>query len=205
MGRDPGDDGSHADERWTPADLHPVERRPREDREAFAGSYGDDVRRWEPHARRRTPVWASAWLAIVLAALLLGLVAVAVVAPGLNQPAPSAAPVSPSPSASASAIAASPTASPVPTIAASATPLPRVIEVQVLPGDSLNSIARRYDTKARSIAFWNRDRYPSLDPESADYEPDQIQVGWTLVVYPGQIYAEAASAEPASASPSEGG
>ena len=57
-------------------------------------------------------------------------------------------------------------------------------------GESLNTIADRYHTTARSIAFWNRATYPSLDPESAAYEPDRIAVGWLLQVLPGQVYDE---------------
>ena len=33
-------------------------------------------------------------------------------------------------------------------------------------GDTLTRIARRFHTSARSIAYWNREAYPSLDPES---------------------------------------
>ena len=147
-------------------------------------------------------MWASAALAALLGAILVALVVVvAVVLPGLSSPAPSA---SPSTTASASLVAASPSAtatpSPSPTATPSETPLPSVLEVEVQPGDSLNAIADRYDTHPRSIAFWNRDRYPTLDPQSPDYEPDQIQIGWTLVVYPGQTFAEPSATAAPSAS-----
>jgi peptidoglycan/xylan/chitin deacetylase (PgdA/CDA1 family) len=57
-------------------------------------------------------------------------------------------------------------------------------------GDSLTSIARAYETTPRSIAYWNRVTYPSLDPDSADYAPNVIVVGWTLTVWPGQVVDE---------------
>jgi peptidoglycan/xylan/chitin deacetylase (PgdA/CDA1 family) len=55
----------------------------------------------------------------------------------------------------------------------------------VVAGDTLTAIAGRFGTTARSIAYWNRATYPSLDPESPTYEPDQIEVGWTLRLIPG--------------------
>ena len=39
-------------------------------------------------------------------------------------------------------------------------------------------------TTARSIAYWNRATYPSLDPESGSYRPNDIKVGWTLALIP---------------------
>jgi hypothetical protein len=144
-------------------------------------------------------VWASPLLAFLLGGLLVGLVVVAIVLPGLGRQ--TAAAPSASVSATASAVVASPSAatpSPEPTATPDPTPLPSVLEVQVQPGDSLTSIAGEYDTKARSIAFWNRDRYPNLDPDSPDYAPNRIQIGWTLVVYPGEVYEEpGASGSPA--------
>lgn len=68
-----------------------------------------------------------------------------------------------------------PTPSPEPTFAAYA----------VVAGDTLTAIARRFGTTARSIAYWNRATHPSLDPESPTYEPDRIEVGWTLQLIPG--------------------
>ena len=67
------------------------------------------------------------------------------------------------------------------------TPLPTFRAYAVVPGDTLLSIARTFDTTARSIAYWNRGTYPSLDPESDTYRPDRIQVGWTLLVIPGAV------------------
>ena len=68
------------------------------------------------------------------------------------------------------------------------TPGPSFTLHTVVRGDSLTSIARKYDTSGRSIAYWNRDEYPSLDPESADYQPNDLKRGWVLRVLPGQEY-----------------
>jgi hypothetical protein len=59
----------------------------------------------------------------------------------------------------------------------------------VRSGDNLTIIARRYHTTPRSIAFWNRDTYPSLNPESSHYAPNNLQVGWVLKVLPGGAYS----------------
>jgi hypothetical protein len=194
---EPQGGGATVEERWTPEDRYVIERQPRlPRREPPAG--------WNPPPRRRRPVWASAALAALLGAILVALVVIAaVVLPGMTSPDGSPAA---SGSASSSLVAASASATPTPspsgTAKPAATPLPSVLEVEVQPGDSLNAIADRYDTHPRSIAFWNRDRYPNLDPQSADYEPDQIQVGWKLVIYPGQTFAEpSASAAPSGSVP----
>jgi hypothetical protein len=55
----------------------------------------------------------------------------------------------------------------------------------VQAGDTLVSIARRFHTDARSIAYWNRDRYATLDPESSRYRPNSIKVGWRFQVLRG--------------------
>lgn len=70
------------------------------------------------------------------------------------------------------------------------TPEPTPISYAVVAGDTLTSIARRFGTAARSIALWNRARYPSLDPESPDYAPDRIEIGWTLTIIPGVVVDE---------------
>jgi hypothetical protein len=70
------------------------------------------------------------------------------------------------------------------------TPAPTFAVYTVSRGDNLNSVAKKYATTARSIAFWNRATYPSLDPESAGYAPDRLQVGWTLLLIPGLVYDE---------------
>ncbi len=70
------------------------------------------------------------------------------------------------------------------------TPEPSPLAYAVVAGDTLTSIARRFGTTARSIAFWNRATYPSLDPLSPTYEPDRIEVGWTLSIVPGVVVDE---------------
>jgi peptidoglycan/xylan/chitin deacetylase (PgdA/CDA1 family) len=84
------------------------------------------------------------------------------------------------------------------------TPAPTPLTYVVRTGDSLISIARQFQTTARSISFWNRDRYPSLDPESESYRPDRIGVGWTFVITPKTVYDELAepSGSPGASSPS---
>jgi LysM domain len=64
------------------------------------------------------------------------------------------------------------------------TPLPTFLVYTVRPGDTLTSIARMFGTTARSIAFWNRATYPSLDPDSPSYAPDSIKAGWNLLLVP---------------------
>jgi LysM domain len=69
-------------------------------------------------------------------------------------------------------------------------PSPTFLVHEVEAGESLTSIARAYGTTARSIAYWNRDRYPSLDPDSDAYSPDRIVVGWTLRLIPTAVVDE---------------
>ena len=64
------------------------------------------------------------------------------------------------------------------------TPLPTFLIYTVRTGDTLTSIAREHATTARSIAFWNRQRYRSLDPDSPRYAPNRIEVGWQLLLIP---------------------
>jgi hypothetical protein len=64
------------------------------------------------------------------------------------------------------------------------TSIPTFFIYQVRPGDTLTSIARAHGTTGRSIAFWNRARYPSLDPDSSTYSPNRIEVGWELLIIP---------------------
>ncbi len=70
------------------------------------------------------------------------------------------------------------------------TPVPTFTTYTVQPGDNLTTIARRFHTTPRSLAFWNRDRYPSLDPASSHYAPNRLQLGWELRVLPGGLYSE---------------
>jgi hypothetical protein len=69
-------------------------------------------------------------------------------------------------------------------------PSPTFLVYEVQAGDTLTSIARLFGTTARSIAYWNRTRYPSLDPDSSTYEPNRIEVGWTLQLIPTEVVDE---------------
>jgi LysM domain len=82
-------------------------------------------------------------------------------------------PASPTPSARPSFVRPTPT------------PQPTFLAYVVRPGDTLTSIARAHATTAQSIAFWNREAYPSLDPDAPEYEPDRIEAGWVLRLVPG--------------------
>jgi hypothetical protein len=67
------------------------------------------------------------------------------------------------------------------------TPQPSFLVYVVVPGDRLVTIAKRHGTTGQSVAYWNRARYPSLDPDSAAYRPDYLLVGWTLVLIPNAV------------------
>jgi hypothetical protein len=91
-----------------------------------------------------------------------------------------------------------PSVAPAPSISASPsfvrpTPLPQptFLVYVVAAGDTLSSIAANFGTKAQSLAYWNRATYPSLDPESARYDPNRIKIGWTLLLIPfGEVDPE---------------
>lgn len=70
-------------------------------------------------------------------------------------------------------------------------PSPTPLAYLVRPGDTLTSIATAFGTTPRSIAFWNRLTYPTLDPQSAAYAPNSIAIGWTLRIWPGTEVDEA--------------
>lgn len=82
------------------------------------------------------------------------------------------------------------------------TPLPTFFIYQVRPGDTLTSIARQHGTTARSLSFWNRQRYPSLDPDSPTYSPNRIEVGWELLLIPDVELDPEDLREPSPSSPS---
>jgi nucleoid-associated protein YgaU len=105
------------------------------------------------------------------------------------------------------ATAGSPTPSPGPTgptpvpsfVRPTPTPLPPFTTYVVKSGDSLTSIARKFKTTGRSIAYWNRVAHPSLDPESAHYNPNSIRRGWVLVLIPGVVFDENSIPQPTDA------
>jgi hypothetical protein len=116
---------------------------------------------------------------------LLAIVAAACVPQPANRPTPRLI----APAAPATQPPASPTpATPSPTLTFSrptATPQPTFLAYRVRTGDTITSIAREHDTTVRSIGYWNRATYPSLDPDSSRYNPDNLRVGWTLLLIPG--------------------
>lgn len=101
--------------------------------------------------------------------------------------------VRPTPTPASMASTREPAATPAPTQTASParpTPVsaPTFLLYTVVRGDTLVGLGRRFGTTGRSIAYWNRAAYPSLDPESPAYRPDLLQAGWVLQVLPGQEY-----------------
>ena len=67
------------------------------------------------------------------------------------------------------------------------TPAPTFAVYTVRRGDTLIALAARFETTLESLAYWNRARYPSLDPESPSYRPDRIEAGWQLAYLPGAV------------------
>lgn len=124
----------------------------------------------------------SPWVAAALAAIVILLAAILIVPGLLGGPGATATPV-------ATGSAAPATASPSPAaptfVRPTPSPAPTFTSYVVRQGDTLNSIARQFATTGRSIAWWNRGTYPSLDPESEAYDPDRLEIGWTLVLIPG--------------------
>ena len=95
---------------------------------------------------------------------------------------PEAASTVPSPTAAApSASAPSRPFRPTPT------PAPTFATWLVRPGDTLIALAEHLETTPESLAYWNRARYPSLDPDSPAYRPNRIEVGWQLTYLPGTV------------------
>jgi len=85
------------------------------------------------------------------------------------------------------------------------TPEPSYLMYTVRRGDTLLSIAARFGTTARSLAFWNRDTYPSLDPDSTGYAPNRIRIGWVLRLHPNVELDPDSLPEPSPASPRPSG
>jgi LysM domain len=128
-------------------------------------------------SRRPTRRGLGATLALIaLAASLGGCLQMA--SHPTPEPPPTPLPTAPPP--------ATPTPTPGPP---TPTPVPTFTTYTVRSGDNLTTIARRYHTTARSLAYWNRATYPSLNPESSHYAPNKLQVGWVLNVLPGGLYS----------------
>jgi hypothetical protein len=91
------------------------------------------------------------------------------------------------PDAPAASAGANPTPVPTPRLTVpAATPEPTFLLYKVKAGDVLEKIAKRYKTTVASIGYWNRARYKTLDPDSAEFAPDAIKVGWQLRIHPGE-------------------
>jgi peptidoglycan/xylan/chitin deacetylase (PgdA/CDA1 family) len=83
----------------------------------------------------------------------------------------------------------SPPASPTPSASSLPTPSPQptALTYVVKAGDSLVNLGHRYHTTGRSIAYWNRKAYPNLDPDKPSYNPNHLEIGWRLTIYPGLV------------------
>lgn len=80
----------------------------------------------------------------------------------------------------------SPGATPDPTTTPQPTPTPTAfISYTVRAGDTLGTIATRHETTWQSLVHWNRDAHPTLDPDDARYDPNRLEIGWTLRIQPG--------------------
>ena len=126
---------------------------------------------------------SSAIEVAVVAALLVG----ACVPQPVNRPSRSPGAVTPSTTATATPVPTPTGPTPSPSfVRPTPTPLPTFLAYVVVRGDTLTSIARQFATTGRSIAYWNRGTYSSLDPESDDYAPNEIKVGWVLLLVPNK-------------------
>lgn len=142
------------------------------------------ARRPSPSRNRLDSPLVAAALGVIVLALAAILILPALL--GSSGPGPSGSQAA----AGSAAPGASPTVA-VPTfVRPTPSPLPTFTTYVVRAGDTLNSIATANRTTARSIAWWNRGAYPSLDPESQDYEPDRLEVGWVLAVLPNSVVDE---------------
>jgi len=129
-------------------------------------------------ARTTARLICGAAIAILLAGCGLGdLPARSADTSGASSSAPLAS-VAPSPS---------PSGTPGPTGAPTPTPQPTAFVYVVKAGDSLVNLGHRFKTTGRSIAYWNRKTYPSLDPDKPTYNPNHLEIGWQLTIYPGLI------------------
>lgn len=147
------------------------------------------VRPRRPRSALDSPILAGALVLVVA-----GIVAAIVLVPGIL---PSVGPEPGQSTAAGLPTASPPGPTPVATFARpTPSPAPTFQTYRVKPGDTLNSIARRFDTTGRSLAWWNRGFYPSLDPESPDYDPNTIRVDWVLIVVPNTTVDDEEPPEP---------
>ena len=141
---------------------------------------------------------------LLTAALAIVVVALAgvVLLPSILPSGSPGLPGSSSPQAAATTVTPAPTPTPGLTFGyPTPSPEPTFVSYLVQSGDSLSSIARAFGTTARSIAWWNRGTYPTLDPESPSYAPGSIKVGWRLVLLPGLTVDETNPPSPSPGPP----
>ncbi len=130
----------------------------------------------------RTPPRRALFARLALLALLMVGVAACVPTPA-NRPSPT--PPGPTPIATPTPVPTPAGPTPTPSfIRPTPTPLPTFLIYTVKAGDNLESIARTHGTDVPSLSFWNRERYPSLDPDSPDYSPNRIEAGWVFELIP---------------------
>jgi peptidoglycan/xylan/chitin deacetylase (PgdA/CDA1 family) len=136
------------------------------------------------------------WSRLVAVGLCAVLVACTAPATTPQPTAPTAAPsvtpvpsVTPTPQAQSTMPSPTPTGAPATPTTAPPTPAPTPgpTVVAVVRGDTLSLIAGRHDTTWGSLVYWNMERYPTLDPASPGYDPNRIEVGWELTVWPGVV------------------
>ena len=147
---------------------------------------GEMASRPEPSAARRVRRMAPVLTIVsVLAVLVAACLPASVRRPGATDGSASAGTAMPTPAATATpvAVASGPSSRPS-FVRPTPTPHPTVLAYVVKAGDTLTSIAREHRTTPRSIAFWNREAHPSLDPDSPSYAPNRIEIGWVLLLVP---------------------
>ncbi len=141
----------------------------------------------QPRSARERSILESPLLAAGLIIVVLALAAVLLLPSLLGSPGPGASPTAPSGSGQPSS---APTA-PGPTfLRPTPSPQPTFLSYVVKSGDTLSSIARKHGTTAFSIAWWNRDSHPSLDPESDSYDPNRLDIGWVLQILTDTVVDE---------------